>query len=146
MPILTVTIPNIKVDLDVPPDFAPYVTLEDIREMAEAILSVHHIGLGIDTVCRIRAKEKAPEWTPAYVHLDQDEKIDISLEEDGFTALEKTIAASTTGILSLTASYRKLGQQEELVSIMNEDTTEEQAAPAMRYFMKHLEGLWKAAP
>lgn len=63
MPKVTVLIPNIEVDLDVPADFAAYVTLEDLREMAEGILSVRHTGIGIDTVCAIRRGENAPPRT-----------------------------------------------------------------------------------
>jgi hypothetical protein len=145
MPKVTVLIPNIEVDLDVPADFAAYVTLEDLREMAEGILSVRHTGIGIDTVCAIRRGEKNHEWTEAFVNLDEDEKINIRIEDDGFAALEKQIADTTTGSLTLTASYRKLGQDEELMSIMDSKCPDAKAEPAMKLFIRNLDAWWMSA-
>lgn len=145
MPKVTVLIPNIEVDLDVPSDFAAYVTLEDLREMAEGILSVRHIGIGIDTVCAIRRGEKTHEWTEAFVNLDEDEKINIRIEDDGFTALEKQIADTTTGTLTLTASYQKLGQDDELMSVMDTECPDEKSESLMKHFMRHLDAWWQSA-
>lgn len=142
---VTVLIPNIEVDLDVPADFAPYVTLEDLRDMAEGILSVRHMGIGIDTICAIRRGEKTHEWTEAFVTLDEDEKINIRIEDDGFTALEKQIAETTTGTLTLTASYQKLGQDADLMSVMDTECTDADAEPAMKHYMRNLDTWWLSA-
>ena len=144
MPRVTLTIPHVDVSLDVPPDFAAYVTLDDLREMALQILSVQQEGLGIDTICRVRRGEKEPEWTEAYVNVDEDEIVAVAIEDDGFAALEKEIAAVTHGTLTLTACYEKLGQDQELVSI-NSPFTDTESDPAMRYFMRNLEEIFKSA-
>ena len=130
---------------DVPADFAPYVTADDIRQMAEGILSVDHIGLGIDTICRIRSGEKSHEWTNAMVRLDEDEKIGISIEDDGFTALESMIAATTTGTLTLTASYEKVGEEPRVISISDPTANEAESDRAMKYFIRNLESIWDSA-
>lgn len=145
MPKVTLTIPQIEVDLDVPADFAPYVTLDDLRKMAEGILSVGHMGIGIDTICRIRRCEKSHEWTDAFVRLDEDQQVDVAIEDDGFTSLEKEIAAKTTGTLSLTACFRKLGQQTELMSISDDSCTDPEAEKHMKHFYRHLESWWSSA-
>jgi hypothetical protein len=144
MPQVTVTIPNIQVNLDVPADFAAYITLDDLREMAQSILSVEHTGLGVDTICRIRAGEKCHEWTQAFVTLDEDEPINVNIEDDGFAALEKQIADTEHGHLSLTIAYRKLGQQTELMAISNDEITPPEADAAMPNFMRQLEAWWKS--
>jgi hypothetical protein len=144
MPRVTLTIPHVDVSLNIPPDFAAYVTLEDLREMALQILSVQQEGLGIDTICRIRHGEKEPEWTEAYVNLDEDDPVAVEIEDDGFAALEKEIKATTHGTLTLTACYEKLGQQTELVSISS-PFTETESDPVMRHFMLNLESIYKSA-
>jgi hypothetical protein len=146
MPLVNLTIPSVNVTLDVPPDFAAYVTLDDLREMALQILSVDHIGQGIDTICRIRRGEKQPEWTEAMVRFDEDllPAIGIEVEDDGFAALEQELAAITHGTLSLTASFQMPGHEPELVSISGPFTRPETDS-AMRYFFANLESFWKAA-
>jgi hypothetical protein len=142
MPLATLTFPKVEVTLDVPADFAAYVTLEDLRVMAEGILSVQHIGLGIDTICRLRKDEKTHQWTHAMVSVDEDDAPDVRIEDDGFTHAEREIAAIDTGTLTLSAEYRRLGHDLEAMTISGPCAPEE-ATLRLRGIIAHLENLWK---
>lgn len=144
MPRVTLTIPKVNVTLDVPADFAAYVTLNDLRQMAESIVSVEHVGLGVDTICRLRAREKAPEWCEAFVAVDEDDTPVVTIEDDGFTALESEMNAATTGTISLTVSYEKPWHDPQRVSI-SKSYTEEESQRIMTHCTRNLESWWQDA-
>jgi hypothetical protein len=144
MPRAILTFPKVEVTLDVPPDFVAYVTIENLRTMAESILSAGHTGIGIDTICRVRKDDKTHEWTEAFVNIEEEDTPDLRIEDDGFTQVEHEIEANTEGTLRLGAEYRRIGHDPEGVTILGPCTPDE-AKERIRMLFPQLEQLWKGS-